>query len=193
MKFQPQLRFKNKPNTPQRIVSLNHPKTTTYYHNFLLKFIYHETTLPQFQSDLGYLLAHEPALYEYFFAFLKLNTDSIAKENAARQYFCSLTGLPAEVPSSRRRRPSMQEMEQFNDMVSVSTTPLIWREICEADKKEQERFSSCPGKLRDFLLLNLRRWRQDGSEVVRGEIVELLDGEEDLLEIFERVWPRRGC
>jgi hypothetical protein len=42
------------------------------------------------------------------------------------------------------------------------------------------------------LLLNLRQWREDGSEVVRGDIVELLEGEEDLLEIFERVWPRRG-
>ncbi|KAF2429638.1 hypothetical protein EJ08DRAFT_698134 [Tothia fuscella] len=153
-----------------RLVSQTYPATQTYYKDFMLKFIYEEITLSQFQSDLAALLAHEPLLFNYFASFLKADICSSAQQVAARRYFCALAGLPVSSPASSPRS-SMYEISAFSSSV-------------------QQRFEDCPGKIRDFVRLSLQRWR-NGSQNARAQLIELLEDEEDLLEFFERTWPLR--
>lgn len=103
---------------PQRLVSLRYPATDTYYKDFLLKFIYEETPLPQFQSDFAALLAHDPMLYDYFSIFFMARVSSTPQQAAAKQYFCALTGLPNESPR-RTSHASMDETSMFTKAVQV--------------------------------------------------------------------------
>lgn len=89
----------------------------------MLKFIYEEVALPQFQSDLGALLAHEARLYTYFASFLRADVTSSAQQTAARQYFCALAGLPAASPTTSPRS-SMDEVTAFSNSVQVKSSHL---------------------------------------------------------------------
>ena len=54
----------------------------------------------------------------------------------------------------------------------------------------QERFKSQPGKYQQFQNTGFGPWREDQpAEEARAQLVELLIGEEDLLERFEEIWP----
>lgn len=58
----------------------------------------------------------------------------------------------------------------------------------------QERFRSQPGKYEDFLHKAFGGWREGDGEMqdkdeVRRELLEMLEGEMDLLERAKEIWP----
>lgn len=58
----------------------------------------------------------------------------------------------------------------------------------------QDRFRSQPGKYELFLRKALSGWREGDGEVqdkdeVRRGLLEMLEGEEDLLERAKEIWP----
>lgn len=58
----------------------------------------------------------------------------------------------------------------------------------------QERFRSQPGKYEHFLGKAFSGWREGNSEIqdkdeARRELLEMLEGDEDLLERAKEIWP----
>ncbi|KAK0510304.1 hypothetical protein JMJ35_007698 [Cladonia borealis] len=173
-------KFLNGMATTERIKSLLSQHTggvaSQEFSQLLLHFMWEEISTTDFQSKFRQIFTSNPCLktadlWDSFSPVLTGPVGSEAEQERVKKAFCDLLGLVTQKRDTSR--PSLEDGMRFQQDV-------------------EKRFQTHPEKYERFLHASFGSWREgrDPSED-RKQMIELLEGEDDLLMQFGVIWPEK--
>ncbi|KAI9719271.1 MAG: hypothetical protein M1812_003601 [Candelaria pacifica] len=143
------------------------------FRNLLLQFQQDQGSVKQYQDDLAAIVGDDLQLKTNFSSFLAAPAESEADQAVAKEHLSELTGITPlkAIPG----RPTFEESAAFLEDV-------------------KKRFSEQPGTFDEFVHRINMRLRDEASGVdTYAGLIQMLEGQPDLLARFKHFWPRESA